>query len=804
MYQMRLCTMRDHVPDETMYQVRPCTMRDHVPDEIMYQASPTEDEEAYERLGKPPFPSPSFNLPENPHSSYTPWPNNAEDPFELLQCTQNRDLSDENDCDGVTDLYGLVSNNLEDGDSLDRFSQTERESSIFMSIWSPKTTGNYLLQYGQSDTKTEANPALFPHHKYSEQVQGNIPSKDIKNMCQQLNSFNTNNQWLSKSSDGDVESCQPCPLPPLTKPPGLPMPSVENRFLSTMRGSQHHVISNDTSRGTLGPFKHIPIQTNGFGQQSKMDSPLLNAYENQSIQSCPTVYQQNTPQEIRQMVSNFQDLIAAQERMAKQKNQMIFPNSRMSPLRGDMGPVQRELNGGIMHSFQGSYRFQGENTKHVQQSTSNSASFNPTKSHQGKVMTNGQTPWPNGNQVLNRYSQDQVQQCQLPNKASRDRGCVPSKPNQCQPGSPWQFPQMPRSLLYKQDYSSGDGTKVHYRPGQTQKAVSVDTFRKGDGGSGLQRGKSQLHSTAGDFVKGDSSTQRTESNARPWTHTDNQKHAPQPGNTYGSQRFAVGDITAGAWKQPQFPPFTHPASDPRQSSFQMGEASAAALSSRPSPPHGSRPSYRDICDQMPEGKFAAFNPNVALLTGQRAEGVYPGMASALGPPHTTRNRGGPAVILLNKTFPGKQISVATSSPLPKRPPHPSRVDRLIVDQTREHARLVNLLGKMEQLSSFPFHGNISSSLDRHYEAICASRTRRQDEYINGAIRHKQGIANSREDIDTMLLGGALKDLCDATRKSRTALWCALQVTVPKSAGVLDLRGGVDPTASPKEDKTVSF
>lgn len=813
-----------------------------------YKAIPTEDDGAYGSLGQPLIPNPSFNLPENQHTSYTPWSNNAENPFELLQCTQNsaRNLSDGTDCDGVTDLYGLVSNILEDGDSLDSFSHTERNSSKFTSIWSPQTIGNDLLQYSQSDTKTEANPAFFPNHKYNEQVQGQNISKDIK---KQFNGFNTSNQWLSKSSNGDMDSYKPHSLK-LSKPPGLPMPSMENCFLSTMRESQHHLISNDT-RGTPSPLKNIPIQKNGFGHQGKMDSSLLNAYEDHYIQSCPKLYQQNTPQEVNKLVSHFHDLMAPQERMVEQKDQIKLTNSTMSPhsaskmevkrsLWGDIGPVQRELNGGIMqHTFQGNNHFQGQNTKHFQQSTSNSASFNPPKSYQGKIMTHGQTLLPDVNKVLNQYSQDQIQQSQQPNKASRDRGCVPSKPfNQCQPVSefgPWQFPQMQRSPLYKQDYSSGDGNNVHYRPGQTQMGMSVDTFRR-VGDSGLQVEKSKLHSTAGGFVKdGFLSTQRTEINTRPQTHTQNRNgvtrhglpqsshhYLPQPGNTYGSQRFGVGNSTAGTGKLPQFLPFTYPVSDPRQSSFQMGVNSNTNLSSRPSQPYGSGPAYREMCDRMPEGEFAALNPNVAFPMGQSVERMYPDMAPTLSPPQMTKNRGGPmsqlhyyleeccdqltclekerkkSVILLNKTFPGKRISVATSSPLPKMPPNPSRVDRLIVDQIREQARVVNLLGKMERMSSFPFHGNISSSLDRHYEAICATQNRRREEYINTASRQKQGSPHYRDDKDVMLLAVALKDLCSATRKSRTTLWCALQVTVPKYVGVLDLRGDAETTGTAEE------
>jgi len=438
------------------------------------------------------------------------------------------------------------------------------------------------------------------------------------------------------------------------------MPSMEDCFLSAMGDSQHHLISNDAS--SVGPSKNIPVQKNGFGHQGKMNSLLLSAYEDDHMQSLPKLYQQSTPQEIDKCIGHFQDLMAAQERMIEQDNQMRLTNSTMTThsasemqvkrgLGGDSGPVQREQHGDIIQ-----HTFQGPNLKHFQQPpTSSSASFNPPMSYQGKIMTHGQTPLPTVDQVLNQYSQDQIL---LPNKASRDRDAVPSKPfKQCQPFpefGPWQPPQMQRrGPLYQQDYSGrGDRSNVHGRPGQPQVVdKSVDAFRRGDEVSGLQVVRSKLRSTAGGFVQDHFLS--AQSNARLQAHTHNRnavavtRHGlPQSHlvNPNGSQRFGTGSRTAVAGKLP--PPFlsiTYPGGDPRQSSFQMGVNSNANLqSARPLRASGSGPSYRDTCDRMPEGEFAAFTPNVAFPLGQGAGSMY--MVST-PPLPKMKERGGPSAQL---------------------------------------------------------------------------------------------------------------------------------------------------------------
>jgi hypothetical protein len=58
------------------------------------------------------------------------------------------------------------------------------------------------------------------------------------------------------------------------------------------------------------------------------------------------------------------------------------------------------------------------------------------------------------------------------------------------------------------------------------------------------------------------------------------------------------------------------------------------------------------------------------------------------------------------------------------------VDRLIVDEMREHARVLTLVGKMEALTGRPLPRDVHEALRSWHDSIKAVQIARRDEIIN--------------------------------------------------------------------------
>ena len=72
------------------------------------------------------------------------------------------------------------------------------------------------------------------------------------------------------------------------------------------------------------------------------------------------------------------------------------------------------------------------------------------------------------------------------------------------------------------------------------------------------------------------------------------------------------------------------------------------------------------------------------------------------------------------------------------PANPSRVDRLIVDCSKEHSKVVNLVAKMDNLRENSHLVSIQTSFQRWLEGIHYVHAKRQEELINCANRRRMG------------------------------------------------------------------
>lgn len=211
------------------------------------------------------------------------------------------------------------------------------------------------------------------------------------------------------------------------------------------------------------------------------------------------------------------------------------------------------------------------------------------------------------------------------------------------------------------------------------------------------------------------------------------------------------------------------------------------MSEMPPPPHMRLPPLNlSIPPPPPSVPPPSWIPPLPLLQTMVPPPLTP-RATPAPPPLQTRIKTGPAVEMhhrleecyeqfrtlekerkkteasLARQNPGKKISSSNSLPIPRLPPNPTRVDKLIIDSLREHARVVTLLAKMEKLRGFPLSPGVHSTLTIWLDCVLMVQERRRKEMVG--MMDPSMARNIGQDI--MMLAEGLAQLSQSIRETRS-------------------------------------
>ncbi|XP_072549917.1 meiosis-specific coiled-coil domain-containing protein MEIOC, partial [Salminus brasiliensis] len=794
-----------------------------------------------------------FFLPEEPPLPYNSWAA-QDDPYQLMNCVQgipkNRNLTDGNDCGSEADLYGLVSDILEEVDPMDCYFSQEKSTGL-KTVWSPKSMKQDSLQYLNSEAKVQSSSGMQPNRLCPEPMERD--SNQSTDIYQHFSSFDvSDSSWLFSACNGESDAYSPGVQDLTRPPPGLGIPPAVNAYIAkTQAGkSEHGMPGKDNSFCSTSDdlYENMDTFNDSCCSPNKMNDSYFSPFQDTSVLSRHKSHRMpHSMQDVDKLANNIQALLvgeqddvfkseSAQNNFMKLQDENMFdlkshPFQKISALVSQMPSLKKDLMGSLGEQrggdvgkglpLQNDYAIKdfpgfGQPPDYFEPPKSFQSHLHPSGPHQSKESSQRDTRTPQTS--LHQYYHGQSNQYQSHTKLSAKASIRPDHQgiSKLMSHSVTEFvplassQQRPTGRVFN-DFVQGDGVSLQGRMGQTGLGLGLESLRNmagsGDGGNfSVQLDKSRLQAAAATgFTSEGHNSQQFGVKPKPLASFPRETSKKQGllqnpyqilGTIYAGQARHNGAGSSQAKPVPaQMFPYMYQVGDPRQNPYHW----FTSRSLLPSVP------LLEMSDLLPDGEIPTLNPYLQELIGPNTASVdFPGFMSTLRSPKFSKSRGGPmsqlhqyleecyeqwrmlekerkkTESLLVKSYPGKRVSVVSNNSLPKMPPNPSRVDRLIVDQLREQAKVVSLLGKMERLRSFPLHANICSALDRHLEAIYITQTRRKDEFLNSSSRQRQGSAYLREDTETLYLASALKDLSSSTRKSRTALWCALQMTLPKT------------------------
>lgn len=120
------------------------------------------------------------------------------------------------------------------------------------------------------------------------------------------------------------------------------------------------------------------------------------------------------------------------------------------------------------------------------------------------------------------------------------------------------------------------------------------------------------------------------------------------------------------------------------------------------------------------------------------------------------------------------------------PPAPSRIDRLIVDFFREHARLITLMSRMEQLRGKPFGDEFHKVMRKFLDAIRLLQQCRLSERTLILQQLRGEIGRYNEERENSNLMNALKLVSKSVVRARSVNWCRYEFLSKHKCSIFNL------------------